>query len=144
MYKSNTQWKCEHVHTSYFTVCYKVCARSFVVLCFVLVTSLISGFIGIFLPWSPYDCTKCQLPWKTNQTVDLCKSYNRAWSPKVVYFKLITNNMTLVEAFVAFWGNRAASSFCTLETNKNSTPDNVTIISGSKLTKHWFIWVGAK
>ena len=32
------------------------------------------------------------LNWGTNQTVDLFKSFNPAWSSKVFYIKLITDN----------------------------------------------------
>ena len=35
-----------------------------------------------------------QLAWRTNQIVDLFKSFNAAWSSKVFYIKLITNSMT--------------------------------------------------
>ena len=78
---------------------------------------------------------------KTNQTVDLCKSFNPAWSSKVFYSKLITNSMTLIESFITFFGNRAALSFVFWKQTENNTlhtmpnvivdsPDNVTI-SGS-------------
>ena len=53
----------------------------------------------------------CKWLWKTNQTIDLCKSINSTCSSKVLYCELITCSRTLVESFVAFLGNREATSF---------------------------------
>ena len=93
-------------------------------------------------------CQFSQLPWKTYQTIDLCKSFNPAWSSKIFYiFKSITNNRTLIELFIGFLGNLSALSICALETNRESnlqimisiiveSPDHA-IVSGSSFSKHW-------
>ena len=104
--------------------------------------------------WHMPLCQFYQLAWKTNQSVELCKSFTSTCSSKVFYIKLITNSRTLVESFVAVLGNRAATSFCPLDTNRNSTlhtmlsiivesADNVT---DSQLWKHRFScpWGGSK
>ena len=36
------------------------------------------------------------------KSVDLCNTFNPAWSSKVFYIKLITNSMTLSDSFIAF------------------------------------------
>ena len=41
-----------------------------------------------------HNYANSQLAWGTNQTVDLFKSFNPAWSSKLFYIKLITYNMT--------------------------------------------------
>ena len=75
-------------------------------------------YLVIVISWHMPLCQLYQLAWKTKPSVDLCKSFISTCSSKVFYIKLITNSRTLVKSFVAVLGNRAATSFCPLETNR--------------------------
>ena len=72
--------------------------------------------------------------WKTNQTIDLCKSINSTCSSKVFYCELITYSRTLVESLVAFLGNWEATSYCPLETQK-------IVLCSVTLQSHQTMWL---
>ena len=44
-----------------------------------------------------------QLAWGTNETVVLFKSFNPAWTSKVIYIKLITNNMMGIVVYACIY-----------------------------------------
>ena len=72
--------------------------------------------------------------WKTNQTIDLCKSINATCSSKVFYCELITYSRTLVESLVAFLGNWEVTSYCLLETQK-------IVLCSVTLQSHQTMWL---